>query len=273
MTVSDFGKVQYLSCVEAYFGAWIRRRIPLPALYSKSYLSWPEITRAFADDRVSYAAFSFIERLQDFAEHIGITTHRKVCGIPNENDRKDLLLISVTERFFDRQRPWRNDHYIAVTKHTKRKIVYLNEYPLEKGEILSSDFSEKIGKDCLIFSWKKRSSFEFEDESDSQLQAIVYSGKGNAVTLTAIRLRDAVGILRVSRRRTVEWLDWYSRKKDIPFHARLRECLMKQIFFADKCYFQLQRMILRGGEPNQSLLREVTETINALEFELREKYV
>lgn len=266
MTVNDLIKVHYLSCVEAYFGAWIGNRIPPAALYSESYLPWSIINRAFADDSVSYAAFPLIARLQDFAEEAGVTTHRKICGIPDCYGEDDLLLMSVTNGFFERQIPWRRDHYIAVTKLTNRKIAYLNEYPLGRGIMNRSEFYEKYGGDCLLFSFKKKESSLFGQRSVCQLEAICQKNQNSYTELSAVRLRDAIGILRVSRRRMVEWLRWFALRHEIPFAEKLCERALIQVKYADNCYFRLQRFILRGEIIRQSLLNEITERIGALEF-------
>lgn len=264
MTIKDIVNVHYLSCVEAYFGAWIGKYIPLPSLYSQSYLPWSEIVRAFSDPSVTYTNFSRIKRLQTLAEEAGITDHRKINGIPEDPEKNRLLLLSVSERFFTGQKAWRSDHYIAVTKLTKRKIVYLNEYPLGKGEISISEFYEKFGGDSLVFSLRNTDVKSIGGQNNFPSVLCNRTDKLHGVWLTARRLRDAIGILRVLRRRTVDWLGW-SADDSVCFKNKLRDKMLEQIRFADRCYFDLHRMILRGKEPEQSFLSEMAERIGALE--------
>ena len=270
MTTKDICKVHYLSCVEAYFGAWIKDFIELPLLYGESYISWNDIVNAFNNPMVNYANFPCIPRIQDLAERIGIVTHRKEQGIPQLGNKCELILLSVNESFFQKQRPWRIDHYIAVEELTAKKLKYLNEYPLEAGELTIKEFNSKFGGDSLIFSLSSTGNHIIEKKRLSQLQ-IPNDLQFTCDSILPIqRLRDAIGILRVSRRRTAEWVDWYSRQNSISNLAQLQEKLSAQIKFADNCYLRLQSAILRNNELHKSILQEMTERLADMEIQIKE---
>ena len=118
MKIEDICKVQYLSCVEAYFGAWVKDKIPLGALYCESFLSWTEILKAFSSYE-TYANFSKIRRLQDFAEHIGLISHKMTDTLLSSDqfDVKTLTLFAVNDSFFVKRKAWREDHYIAINEY------------------------------------------------------------------------------------------------------------------------------------------------------------
>lgn len=266
MTIKDICKVHYLSCVEAYFGAWIRDYIELPALYCESYLSWDEVVRAFTDDRVNYADFSLIPRLQELSERVGITTHCKGNVIPAVRGKDELMLLSVKENFFSRQKPWRSDHYISVERLTEKKISYLNEYPLEEGEISLAEFSDQFGGTCLIYRVTGNDGqAEILRQSELQLQKL----RGNELSkmpnsLSVKQLRDAIGILRVSRKRTLEWLTWYEQNCYVIGGDELRERIAKQINYADKYYFLAQRLMIRG-ETDENFIQEAVQRLGEME--------
>lgn len=272
MKVKDICKVQYLSCVEAYFGAWFRDYVELPALYCESYLSWHEIAGAFSNSTVNYANFSLIPRLQELAERVGLVTHCKENGFPVKRGKGELVLLSVKENFFTKQKPWRSDHYIALEKCTAKKIYYLNEYPLEEGETPFAEFSDKFGGTCLIYRatgndgqagllWQSKTQAE-------RLSGDKLSEPPQIISVK--RLRDAVGILRVSRRRTMEWLTWYAKNRYIADAERLRKRLTEQISYADKCYFLLQKMMIRC-ERDEKILRGITLRLQDLEPNIGER--
>ncbi len=262
MTVKDICKVHYFSCVEAYFGAWIMRFIQLPLLYAQSYLPWNEIVRAFEDDSVEYINFPHIPRIQDFAERIGIVTHRKQRGLPQNVNRNDLLLLSVKENFFSKRKPWRSDHYIAA-ELTGKKIKYCNEYPLVSGEIEKTAFNEQFGGESLVYSLLSCDLTQAKKICMQQITAI-YEKRENYLypTLPLNRLRDAIGILRVSRKRTVEWL---AKQDFISGKDELRKKLVGQIEYADNCYFRLQSIMIRNGRAEERFLKEITEQIARFE--------
>lgn len=268
MTTKDICEVHYLSCVEAYFGAWIKNFIELPLLYAESFISWNDILKSFQNPSVNYANFSLIPRIQDFAERIGIVAHRKEQGVPRGIKKGELVLLSVKENFFSKQKPWRSDHYIAVERVTAKSIKYLNEYPLESGELLRTEFNDKFGGNSLIYTLCS-AEMDFAKKSDilqcakpTNLQHFCPS------ELPLQRVRDAIGVLRVSRRRTVAWLDWYTRKNYVPNKEKIRETLLAQIKYADNSYFRLQSMIVRNGQIVPPLSEEVINHLATMEINI-----
>lgn len=265
MTVKDVCKVHYLSCVEAYFGAWIRNRVELPALYCESFITWSEIAGLFAEGNAEYASFSAIKRLQDLAEEVGLTRHERKKGMIRLDECHDgeLTLLSVNESFIKGRKPWRNDHYIAVEKLTDKTLRYINEYPLETGEVFLAEFKDEFGGTCLIYSTTEAfERHELIKRSELQVKRLCKSENKREVAYidSEKRLRDAIGILRVSRKRTLEWLIWYARNSYVEKAEEIQRKLTKQIAYADNCFFRLQSMIIRD-QTNGAVLREITERL------------
>lgn len=266
MTEKDICKVHYLSCVEAYFGAWIKEYIPLAALYCGSYLTWREILESFTRPEIGYANFSAIKRIQDLAEEAGIIIHLKQNGFPDKRNEIDLMLLSVNESFFGLRRAWRKDHYIAVEALSESKISYLNEYPLERKEIPIQTFKEQYGGNYLIYSFVSDNLSGLADCEHAQWKKICEPKEREiCYPSSTIRLRDAIGILRVSRRRTLEWLKYYAAIRNIFGIERICERFTEQINFADRSYFELAKILARRGNAEQAALNKIVDELNFLE--------
>lgn len=261
MTIKDICQVHYFSCVEAYFGAWIKSFVPLPVLYCDSFVSWYEICNTFKNG-VDYANFCSIRRIQDFAELNGLVSHKKIYGkIDWTFDPKRLTLVSVNENFFLKQKPWRKDHYIAIENMTPKRINYVNEYPLSIGKMPLSTFYDNFGGDSLLFQLNRQNYAPFYRQSDNLRYLLKTFSIGNPDALPLIALRDALGILRVSRRRTIEWLAWDNSVTGREQTKRLTLAMKEQLRTADKFYLQIQLMILKKRNDNS--------LINALFSDIR----
>ncbi len=263
MTIKDIYSVHYLSCVEAYFGAWIKNYVPLPALYCTSFLPWDEIVSAFASG-ARYVDFALIPRIQELAEEAGLTLHEKGDLIPTYMNEHDLTLLLVNRSFFTKQIPWREDHYIAVDKLTESKIIFLNEYPMSKAEMFLTDFQEKFGGKCLVYRVQNQDYSLLSRRGDLQREGMKkFFAFKDASSLAVLSLRDAIGILRVSRKRVLTWLEWEN-----PHCAEgLKSVLREQIRFADKSYLQVQTMIIRK-KIYQTVLSAMCDGIKAFEAEI-----
>lgn len=265
MTINEIGKVHALSCVEAYFGAWVKDYAELPALYAESYLPWGEIVTAFETPTVRYANFPYLPRIQDLAERYGMVTHRRERGLPQRRSDGDLVLLYANEKFFSKQKPWRGDGCIAA-EITDRSIKYFNEYPLESGEIPRAEFEDKFIGESLVYSFSGTDAVP--ERGASLLQSPRAARAPYGADFTLQRLRDAIGILRISRRRTAEWLDWYAREHNVPQKEKIRNRLVGQIRYADECFVRLQGALIRNERLGAARLQEMAEEIAVLdEFE------
>ncbi len=262
MTIKDLCGVHYLSCVEAYFGAWIKDYFDLSALYCESFITWSEIVRAFSSG-VKYSDFSLIPRLQELAENAGITTHEKRAGMPIGLDKKALTLLSVNETFFSERRPWRNDHYIAAERLTKKNILYLNEYPLEKAEMPLSEFYPKYGGVYLEYRLQGQENGLLQKKSELQREKLKNISKEDVPIIVPLVLRDALAIFRVSRKRTLFWLERGCPEKAI----KTKELLKSQMETADRDYVQTQMGIMRNKN-DMALVNSILEKFQITDLEL-----
>ena len=262
MTIIDIGRVHALSCVEAYFGAWIKDYAELPALYAESYLPWEEIVTAFETPSVCYANFPYLPRIQDCAERYGMVTHRRERGLPQRRNNGDLMLLYVSEKFFEKQQPWRGDGCVAV-EITDCGVKYFNGYPLESGEIPRAEFVEKSVGESLVYSLAEADAVK--KSGVSRLQSPCRASSSCGADFNLKRLRDAIGVLRVSRKRTVEWLDWYAQEHSVKKKEKIRNRLAEQIRYADGCFVRLQGALIRNERVGSARLKEMAKQIAALD--------
>ena len=141
MKKEDIPQNPYLSCVEAYYLAWLQEFFDVRKLYAESFVEFAEVIKDFASG-AKYENYGRIARVQDTGEKLGVTKHKIFNGslschctaIPYDFQPRNLTLIKVNEKFFEGSlTPWRDDHFIAVTRN-RNGYDYVNHYPLSCGQ-------------------------------------------------------------------------------------------------------------------------------------------
>ena len=74
MKPEDLTGLPFLSCVEHYFLAWLKKTEDIRPLFVGSFAEAEAVARYFAAGG-TYAAYDGIERLQDLSERLGVTAH------------------------------------------------------------------------------------------------------------------------------------------------------------------------------------------------------
>lgn len=269
MTIKDISKVHYFSCVEAYFGAWIKNFIPLPMLYCDSFISWYEICNAVKYG-ADYANFCLIRRIQDLAELSGLVSRKKINGkIDWKCDAKSLTLASVNENFFPKRKPRLKDHYIAIESMTPKKISYINEFPLSIGRMPLSAFYDRFGGESVLYKLGRRNDTIFYRQSDCLRNLLKTFPICDTDPLPLLALRDALGILRVSRRRTMEWLAWDNSVTGRAQTKKLMLAVQEQVRSADKYYLQIQSLRLKKRS-DDSLIQSIFADIRRHEKSIKQ---
>ena len=211
--------VPSISCVENYFLGWCAEKwISAEILYSNTYLPVNEILSDFIHNSAKFESYNKIERIMTVAERHGFVRHNATGEI--NFDYIDVLipdslvLVEVNDKFFKdiSLKPWRDDHYIWLTGKTDNEYLYLNNYPLSAGEISTEKLSEVYGGKTLVYSRRmyRYSSGGFFAKGDLEKQICkIANAEHSDFTLpedTNLKaLRDAVGILKITRRRLADW--------------------------------------------------------------------
>lgn len=256
MKPEDLTGIPFLSCVEHYFLAWLKKTEDIRPLFVGSFAEAEAVARYFAAGG-TYAAYDGIERLQDLSERLGVTAHCR-SGSPPRGD-EPLALMRVNLSFFTGALlPWREDHFVAVERCGER-FRFINQYPLSEGVLTEAELKERFGGVSLFFRMcgaPDRRVYAAERERALERMRKTPDMRGMDA-LEGRALRDAVGVLRVSRARVLQWLS----AEGYGAPSSLRE----EIDLLDALYFRLEAARLR----NKSVRFSEAERFAALETEWR----
>jgi len=207
-----------ISCVENYFLGWCAEcNISKEVLFSKSYLSASEILNDFLTSGAKFEHYDKIPRVMRVAEVCCATKHIAVkeldfALIDKEICSGNLVLVEVGVRFFEHIaiRPWRNDHFIWLTGKIKGGYKYLNNYPLNEGVLSTSQIKENYnGKTLIYYAQEKLNTSIIEQNSAEQLRQMKNFQSEilkMPEKIDPFALRNAVGIIKITRLRIAKWL-------------------------------------------------------------------
>lgn len=216
-----FTKNVSLSCIESYLIFIFRsNKMEYRYLFGESYCSFFDIAKAFIADDVKYAFFYRIPRLQDTAYKLGVIDIKSNnCGsfqISPFNLDYSFYLFKVNQQFINSQlkfTPWREDHYIYLKEYQNGRWIYVSEFPQKIGTLTSDELLSyydgtyiKIDLLCDHFRQSKISLLNtFISDINKQQKTYHFSQD-----IDALKVRDLLGILRVSRRRISEFLSMFT---------------------------------------------------------------
>lgn len=264
----------YLSCVEAYYLAWLSEFFDVRKLYAESFVEIAEVMKGFAFG-AKYENYGRIARVQDTGERLGVTTHeifsgslschcegRSPAAIPYNIQPHNLTLMRVNEKFFRGSlTAWRDDHFIAVTRN-RNGYDYVNHYPLSCGELTQAQLFDVYGGTMLAYAYCDKFNVALYDKKRAEtLMRLKETPQSNCFkTLSGAALRDALGLLKISRERMRLWL--LSEGYDLPE-------LNEQVSDLQRLYFKLGADIVRGK--NNADYANVLENIILNEKAWRQK--
>ncbi|WP_251617698.1 hypothetical protein [Pumilibacter muris] len=265
----------YLSCVEAYYLAWLHEFFDVRKLYVESFAEIEQVANDFAND-VKYENYNGFARVQDTGEKLGIIKHkifngdlcchcegRSPAAISYGIQPRNLTLIKVNEKFFrGNLTAWRDDHFIAATEVQEEKLYYVNHYPLSCGELTQAQLFDVYGGTMLAYAYCDKFNVALYDKKRAEtLMRLKETPQSNCFkTLSGAALRDALGVLKISRERMRLWL--LSEGYDLPE-------LNEQVSDLQRLYFKLGADIVRGK--NNADYANVLENIILNEKAWRQK--
>lgn len=264
MNRADMAAALSLSCVENYFLAWCREYFDERVLYCSSFIGFDTVTCDFCERGAQYENYDAIARVQDVARALRLTSQQMIRArdIP-ECESGSLLLLSVNEKFFERSKtvPWRKDHYICARRKDEKTFEYYNNYPLSSG-IISFDELMRVRADkSLIFRVINRADKAKERElAKLQLERIAQCAHGIVTARgETSRLRNAAGILKISRKRLLHWLRYLGESGNIC----QKNCITRLAVVVrrlETLYIKFELAALRKCGDDSSLRREYEET-------------
>lgn len=215
MNKEQLGKVLSLSCVENYFLGYFQERLDVRLLYAESFVPFQEVINAFWQGGASYENYPLV-RVQETSEKLGLTAHQ--FDKTFRYRKGGLNLIRVNRTFFKgaKRMPWREDHFIAVEKAVEG-YSYLNNYPLSEGKLSDQKVAQIYDGACLVF----QKICEFDEQKYgsfcSKQYARIINQSVDEVRLNEekiTQLRDALLVLKVTRKRVNAWLRSEAEKKN-----------------------------------------------------------
>lgn len=250
-----------LSCVEKYFLAWLKNTYDVSGLYGYSFVELRRILEDFAGG-AKYEDYRSVPRVQDTAEDFGITGH---CCFPapqgapwsketalqfiRQQGSADLCLIRINESFAAcfKRTAWRSDHYICVDT----ELNWVNEYPLSEGTFTEAEFMRFFGGQICLYKLKDRKK-KCGNDCEKRIKNQDFFDIRPSIGLK--KFEDALGILRVTRRRMAE----YFRTEDRLYGLWKEECGL-----LDKLYFDVRMQELRRSGNESELYRRMNDVILA----------
>jgi len=242
-----------LSCIERYFLAWYHQYGNERELYSDSFQSVKQVFSTFSGDAV-YECYQDIPRVQDLAESYGIVKH-DFCSMDFAqalriiyNNSFDLVLIKVNDKFFEqyKRKTRRADHYIMVNND----LHWVNEYPLSEGSFSEDDFKKIYGGIVCKFRILN-TDISVPDKNIKKIQ--MQDTEQIAIPNTMRGLEDAIGVLRVSRKRLKHYYE---------SNVALSLLLEEELKMLDKLYFEARYAQIKNQNSIFDLDAKIKDLIN-----------
>ena len=170
--------------------------------------------------------------------------------------------MRVNEKFFRGSlTAWRDDHFIAVTRN-RNGYDYVNHYPLSCGGLTQEQLFDVYGGTMLAYDYSGNFNVELHDTIKTEtIEKIKEPPQPcDFKPLTGAAMRDALGVLKISRERMRLWL--LSEGYDLPE-------LNEQVSDLQRLYFKLGADIVRGK--NNADYANVLENIILNEKAWRQK--
>ena len=237
-----------LSCIENYLiYALHEQNRKYAFLYYKSYISLLDIINEFANNRVAFSSFYFIDRLHKTAKENGviISNYEKNSLIPNLSDSTEYLAISIEPEFIKNKYNttlWRDDHFLLIKKQNNDNYYYLNDNPRDSGIINVNELHKIYSGTYFLFSLTKPKTYSIK-ETIYYIEYLLESIKNDENLLTSkfiindiIAFRDIIGILRITRKRIYNFCEEYI---DVSF-------INEYITLLNKTYASIEYMRLRN---------------------------
>ena len=233
-----------LSCVENFLLYILKmERYSYKFLFYKSFLSFSAIVNAFYIDKVEYAYFNKISRIQDLARKNKVINMRENFILDLDFfDRYDYICVMVKPEYIKSKyntEMWRDDHYILLSKTDNKNFNYLNDNPRNIGVISFSELENISTGRVLAFDLKKDINDEIKKVFFNEF---IIDFNADALTDLNINItdftmaRDILGIHRILRRRTCDFCSQYANI----------EFLTPYLNALDKHYTSLEYMRLRN---------------------------
>ncbi|MFF2483004.1 hypothetical protein [Paenibacillus sp. NPDC058071] len=213
-----------ISCIENHYMAVLMKNdFPYHAVYYKSFIPVINVVVDFMKNGSSYAYYRGLERLQYTGKQLGLAQTKAYENLDFEKVKQMLeteltvkrlpILMRVDASKIDNvaDLPWREDHFIMIFGIRDEKVLLMDDFPKRVFEMDFSQLQSAYNDEIILFellpSNKIRQNAYEQLLIEIQAARIAYDAHAFEQMLESISLdnlsalRDAVGILKISRRR------------------------------------------------------------------------
>ena len=212
-----------ISCIEKSLLGYLRYlNFPYQCLFYESYINATDVLNEFFNNKVPYIAYSGIKRLQNVASDMQLAQimyyekpFDEMLDIAHEELGKEIpLLLRVKSEKLPNAKatPWAEEHFILLYK-MDGIFHLLNQYPLCEYRMSREELSDVYDGAVLIISINPDfNKASYKEAIKKGITSITKSGEckfGYDINGDDIEhLRNAIGILKISRSQIMEWAQW-----------------------------------------------------------------
>ena len=284
MTIKHLEDSEGLTCIENQLIGVLRYLgLPYQAILLKSYIGISDTIREFHESNIDFSHYNRIERLQFTAQSLGIaylTYYNPVSYetmlhlLENELEKGLPIMVRVDPIKLPRTNdilPWRDEHFISLFGIVNDEVLVLDDVPLRSISISFKTLCECFQDEVLVINVLE--GIKREDyicRAQNQINLITNNTpveieypfiKDVCFKIdNLITFRDAIGILRTSRRRINVWLKWMEDYIDPNSFKQVTLKLEQQINTLNRLYSAIEFCRLRRRINDELLLNLFRET-------------
>jgi len=244
-----------ITCIESALLGYMRTlNMPYESLYCHSYIDLNTTVTDFLSSDYNYTNYKILPRLQETASLLqlmqtnikSMSYDSMIIELQTSATQCIPLLLEVDPSCIalpNHELPWREDHFIFVYCIQDSEVLFLDNYPARQGSIsisnLKDAYSGAVGHFFIV------NLLNINNYRNICLNAIINICnvevsscfcRNTYILSDLLSLRDAVGILRISRRRISRWLEWLKQQKIFIFKESVQNHLLEAIIAIDRLY-------------------------------------
>ena len=265
------------SCVENQFVMLLKYwGLPYQAVYCNSYRTISNVIKEFKDLKKSFEYYDGFERLFSIARKLNLVELIEVSPLDfsdmleilkkrlKENN-PILIGIDVSKFYKDTEIiPLRNDHFVLLYGLNSTEVKILDDTPIRKHNLPIHKIQSIYDGNTIVFNCiNKFDRNNYYNHIGVYTQKIVQQYE-NETQYTVSELmpnnieelplfRDALGIVRISRRRLKLWFEWLKSYYGINHLNDILDVLTQLNSTLDRLFSIIEAYRLRGKMNNQTI--------------------
>ena len=282
INIDFYENVFGISCIENNLLALLRYHSDElhTMLYCESFVELRNVIVEAVNKKHDYLSYRGIKRLNDLSEEINLCKlqfHELSANFLLDLLETDTLtlpiMIQVNPEVLDltsNTLPWRNDHFVLLYKKERDNIYVIDDYPVAM-HCLSYEKLNECYMNVFVnfdinnnFAINERYLLKINQELSrirelNRKKTIIEFNICELESL--IHLRDALGIMRVSRNRTAEWLKMINKDCGVKFNPSAIYDIHSVVRKLDKLYSIIEYSRLRKKDNAGHIWEQLNEIV------------